>query len=249
MEAGLGPRCLVICCGSVEILGSECQPRTASSSPPSSLGEDDSLFAQSSLFPHEIPPKPPGSLQGPARTNFQHITPLIADRVKESSRYASIRCNLHSPPRDPPHTTYTPPHQSINTHRPSHLLLIGQNLPARMSAEKPRNLRACLLCSVVLPFSEFHGKGCPNCETLLTLRLSNDNIMELTSQVFEGLITLHDPATSWVAKWQRLSEYKPGIYATKVVGRLPEDIVQGLEDQGVRYMPRDGSGAEAEIGA
>lgn len=117
-----------------------------------------------------------------------------------------------------------------------------------MSTEKPRNLRACLLCSIVLSYNEFHNKGCPNCEELLLLRLSPENILELTSQVFEGLITLHNPQTSWVAKWQRLSEYKAGIYATKVVGRLPDDIVQGLEDQGVRYVPRDGSGGEAEMG-
>jgi transcription elongation factor SPT4 len=115
-----------------------------------------------------------------------------------------------------------------------------------MSVEKPRNLRSCLLCSVVLPYNDFYSKGCPNCEDLLTLRLSNDNILEMTSQVFEGLITLHDPSTSWVAKWQRLSEYKPGIYATKVVGRLPDDIVSGLEEQNVKYVPRDGSANGAD---
>lgn len=112
--------------------------------------------------------------------------------------------------------------------------------------EKPRNLRACLLCSIVLPYNDFHRSGCPNCEELLTLRLSHDNIQELTSQVFEGLITLHDPQTSWVAKWQRLDNYKPGIYATKVVGRLPSDIVDGLEEQNVKYVPRDGSANGAE---
>lgn len=41
---------------------------------------------------------------------------------------------------------------------------------------------------------------------------------EATSQVFEGLITLVDPKTSWVAKWQRLDGYYPGVYAVKVVG-------------------------------
>ncbi|ETN40445.1 uncharacterized protein HMPREF1541_04722 [Cyphellophora europaea CBS 101466] len=117
-----------------------------------------------------------------------------------------------------------------------------------MAAERPRNLRACLLCSVVLSYNSFSLSGCPNCEDVLALKNAPDSIAEMTSQVFEGLITLHDPATSWVAKWQRLSGYKPGIYATKVVGRLPDDIVQGLEDQGVRYVPRDGSGGEEEMG-
>jgi len=108
--------------------------------------------------------------------------------------------------------------------------------------------RACLLCSLVQTYNSFLKDGCPNCEALLQLRNSPDTISEMTSQVFEGLITLQDPSTSWVAKWQRLTNYVPGIYATKVVGRLPEDVVQSLEDMGVRYVPRDGSGGEEEMG-
>lgn len=45
-----------------------------------------------------------------------------------------------------------------------------------------------------------------------------DVVTDCTSQVFEGLITLQNPKASWVAKWQRLSEYCEGVYATKVVG-------------------------------
>ena len=89
--------------------------------------------------------------------------------------------------------------------------------------------------------------GCPNCEELLQLRGSQDAVQELTSQVFEGMICLGDPAKSWVAKWQRLSQYVAGVYAVKVVGRLPEDVIQTLEDAGVRYVPRDGSGTEEEL--
>ena len=43
-------------------------------------------------------------------------------------------------------------------------------------------------------------------------------INETTSGVFEGLITLTNPAQSWVAKWQRLNGYVAGVYAVKVVG-------------------------------
>ena len=116
-----------------------------------------------------------------------------------------------------------------------------------------RHTRACLLCSIVLPTTKFQSEGCPNCEELLQLRNQPDAIQEMTSQVFEGLITLHDPATSWVAKWQRLSGYVPGIYATKVVGRLPADVAEGLVQEGVTYIPRDGGeiveGAEGDGGA
>jgi transcription elongation factor SPT4 len=65
-----------------------------------------------------------------------------------------------------------------------------------------------------------------------------DGIIDCTSQVFEGLITLADPAKSWVAKWQRLDGYVKGVYATKVSGQLPDEIVATIEDEGrIRYIP------------
>jgi transcription elongation factor SPT4 len=92
-----------------------------------------------------------------------------------------------------------------------------------------------------------------------------DGIIDCTSQVFEGLITLADPAKSWVAKWQRLDGYVKGVYATKVSGQLPDEIVATIEDEGrIRYIPcvpgsllrvdivtdvlyrRDGSATEAD---
>ena len=67
-----------------------------------------------------------------------------------------------------------------------------------------------------------------------------DAIIDCTSQVFEGLITLADPSKSWVAKWQRLDGYVRGVYATKVAGQLPDEIVAAIEDEGrIRYIPYD----------
>jgi len=68
-------------------------------------------------------------------------------------------------------------------------------------------------------------------------------IIDCTSQVFEGLITLADPSKSWVAKWQRLDGYVRGVYATKVSGQLPDEVVGALEGR-IRYIPRDGSAIE-----
>lgn len=63
-------------------------------------------------------------------------------------------------------------------------------------------------------------------------------ILDCTSQVFEGLIALQDPSKSWVAKWQRLDGYVKGVYATKVSGRLSEEVVAVLEDEArIRYIP------------
>lgn len=134
-----------------------------------------------------------------------------------------------------------------------------------------RNLRACMVCSIVQtqqvffsslypssalhspsaphhphlapkltvqPTQRFFREGCPNCEDFLRLQGSSDAIQDCTSQVFEGLITLADPSKSWVAKWQRLDGYVRGVYATKVAGILPEDVVDSMETEArVRYIP------------
>lgn len=36
------------------------------------------------------------------------------------------------------------------------------------------------------------------------------------------------PEKSWVGRWQRLVERKPGLYAIKVLGRLPEEVADEL---------------------
>jgi transcription elongation factor SPT4 len=84
---------------------------------------------------------------------------------------------------------------------------------------------------------KFRDIGCPNCEDVLHLAGSQEQIESCTSQVFEGLITLADPARSWVAKWQRLDGYVKGVYATKVSGTLPDEVRQMLEDEGRVYIP------------
>lgn len=47
-----------------------------------------------------------------------------------------------------------------------------------------------------------------------------------------------DPSRSWVAKWQRIDGYVKGIYATKVMGQLPEEVITSLEEEyRIRYIP------------
>lgn len=50
-----------------------------------------------------------------------------------------------------------------------------------------------------------------------------------------------NPDESWVAKWQRGSKFAAGLYAARVAGRLPDDIIEELEGLGVEYRARDGS--------
>ncbi|XTI89999.1 putative transcriptional elongation protein Spt4 [Cenococcum geophilum] len=104
-----------------------------------------------------------------------------------------------------------------------------------------RNLRACMVCSVVQTHARFMTAGCPNCEPFLELAGSADAIAECTSQVFDGLITVAETKKSWVARWQRLEGYAPGVYAVKVEGTLPEEVIIAVENAGIKYVPRDGS--------
>lgn len=95
-----------------------------------------------------------------------------------------------------------------------------------------------LLMNFFLGGQRFRDEGCPNCEEFLHLAGSQDQIESCTSQVFEGLITLADPSKSWVAKWQRLDGYVPGVYAIKVSGQLPDEMRSALEDEyRIQYIP------------
>ncbi|KAF9701328.1 hypothetical protein EKO04_000149 [Ascochyta lentis] len=104
-----------------------------------------------------------------------------------------------------------------------------------------RNLRACMVCSIVRTQAQFMSGGCPNCEDILELIGNPENVTDCTSAVFEGLITVADTSKSWVARYQRLEGYVPGVYATQVEGILPEEMVSAVEAAGINYVPRDGS--------
>ncbi|KAG9195438.1 hypothetical protein G6011_00559 [Alternaria panax] len=104
-----------------------------------------------------------------------------------------------------------------------------------------RNMRACMVCSIVRTQNQFLTQGCPNCEEILELAGNPEQINDCTSQVFEGLITVADTSRSWVARYQRLEGYKPGVYATQVEGILPDDVIGLVESAGINYVPRDGS--------
>ncbi|KAH3684832.1 hypothetical protein WICPIJ_004185 [Wickerhamomyces pijperi] len=76
--------------------------------------------------------------------------------------------------------------------------------------------------------------GCPNCVDILDIGLST------TSPTFEGLVAIGEPKKSWVAKWLRVSEYEPGLYAVKIQGRLPQEVIESLP----YYRPRDGTATD-----
>ena len=114
-----------------------------------------------------------------------------------------------------------------------------------------RQLRACLSCSLVkvslviyffddwikwnhflLRFSQtsdqWENDGCENCEAILNMRGNRDNVYDCTSANFDGMVASCKPDDSWVCKWQRISKFKPGVYAISVTGRLPQQIVRDM---------------------
>lgn len=98
-------------------------------------------------------------------------------------------------------------------------------------------LRACLNCSLVQTTEEFKKFGCPNCPFLCVERDRNVNFT--TSASFKGTIALIDPKSSWIGKWQRLGNYKSGIYAMVVYGELGEDFIDLVERDGRVYINRN----------
>jgi transcription elongation factor SPT4 len=115
---------------------------------------------------------------------------------------------------------------------------------AYIPPNQQRNMRACMVCSIVRTQQQFLTQGCPNCEEFLELTGNPEQINDCTSQVFEGLITVADTSKSWVARYQRLEGYQPGVYACQVEGILPDDIIGLIESAGINYVPRDGSEQE-----
>lgn len=42
------------------------------------------------------------------------------------------------------------------------------------------------------------------------------------------VVAMVRPEKSWVARWQRIERRRPGLYAVKVLGRLPEEVADEL---------------------
>ena len=89
---------------------------------------------------------------------------------------------------------------------------------------RAKQLRACLLCSIVQTPADFRKHGCPNCEEIMQVRASvlqsfrifisppqmkgyPDRISVCTTTHFEGMVGMVDPEHSWVARWQRTCVY------------------------------------------
>eukprot|EP00088_Acartia_fossae_P067122 TRINITY_DN83553_c0_g1_i1.p1 TRINITY_DN83553_c0_g1~~TRINITY_DN83553_c0_g1_i1.p1 ORF type:complete len:132 (+),score=21.88 TRINITY_DN83553_c0_g1_i1:28-396(+) len=104
-----------------------------------------------------------------------------------------------------------------------------------------RQLRACLVCSLVKTFDQFETDGCDNCENFLHMKRNRDNVYDCTSTNFDGMVAACKPRDSWVCKWQRIKDFVPGVYAISVQGRLSNQIIRDLRAVGIVYKSRDTS--------
>mmetsp|Transcript_9529 Transcript_9529/g.10244 ORF Transcript_9529/g.10244 Transcript_9529/m.10244 type:complete len:117 (+) Transcript_9529:76-426(+) len=95
-------------------------------------------------------------------------------------------------------------------------------------------LRACLRCGLIKTFIQFNERGCDNCE-FLDMEGNRERVNECTTSTFEGMIAMIDPGASWVAKWQRIVNYKPGMYCIELAGQLPDDALEYCEEYGLEY--------------
>mmetsp|Transcript_1201 Transcript_1201/g.1627 ORF Transcript_1201/g.1627 Transcript_1201/m.1627 type:complete len:113 (-) Transcript_1201:79-417(-) len=59
-----------------------------------------------------------------------------------------------------------------------------------------------------------------------------------TTAFFEGQAAIMDPRESWAAKWIRVDNFLPGVYAISVTGQFDREIEEDLENRGIRWRCR-----------
>eukprot|EP00640_Fibrocapsa_japonica_P007879 CAMPEP_0113943426 /NCGR_PEP_ID=MMETSP1339-20121228/23624_1 /TAXON_ID=94617 /ORGANISM="Fibrocapsa japonica" /LENGTH=142 /DNA_ID=CAMNT_0000948289 /DNA_START=14 /DNA_END=442 /DNA_ORIENTATION=- /assembly_acc=CAM_ASM_000762 len=105
--------------------------------------------------------------------------------------------------------------------------------------EDLKGLRACKRCTLIKSFTQFYENGCDNCP-FLEMASNTDQVNNCTSSFFEGTVALMQPEGSWVARWQRIGSFKPGMYAIEVVGEFPPEIIQFLQDRNIPIRAKKG---------
>lgn len=102
---------------------------------------------------------------------------------------------------------------------------------------KTKQIRACKRCGLLKTQVQFYEDGCENCP-FLDLEDNMERVNMCTTAFFEGQAAIMDPRDSWAAKWIRVDNYLPGIYAITVTGQLDRDVEEELENRGMRWRCR-----------
>jgi transcription elongation factor SPT4 len=122
---------------------------------------------------------------------------------------------------------------------------VPQQVADLASASVPLNLktvRACKRCGLLKTQGQFYDEGCENCP-FLEMTDNMERVNSCTTAFFEGTAAVMDPGESWAAKWIRVDNYLPGVYAITVTGQLDRDVEEDLENRGIRWRCRPANSA------
>ena len=117
---------------------------------------------------------------------------------------------------------------------------VPQQIADLANASVPTNMktiRACKRCGMLKSQGQFYEEGCENCP-FLDLADNMERVNSCTTAFFEGEAAIMDPRDSWAAKWIRVDNYLPGVYAISVTGQLDRDVEEELENRGIRWRCR-----------
>jgi transcription elongation factor SPT4 len=117
---------------------------------------------------------------------------------------------------------------------------VPQNVADLANATVPTNMksiRACKRCGLLKTQEQFYDDGCENCP-FLDMVDNMERVNGCTTAFFEGQAAIMDPRESWAAKWIRVDNHRPGVYAITVIGQLDREIEEDLENQGIRWRCR-----------
>mmetsp|Transcript_24387 Transcript_24387/g.68392 ORF Transcript_24387/g.68392 Transcript_24387/m.68392 type:complete len:116 (+) Transcript_24387:114-461(+) len=106
-----------------------------------------------------------------------------------------------------------------------------------------RDLRSCMICSLVKTAGQFLEDGCDNCP-FLGLKDDRKAVADCTSSSFEGFLGMVENQKSWVARWQMLDAMKlePAVYAISVRGEPPIEAIEACNaSPNAPYINRDRS--------
>ena len=97
--------------------------------------------------------------------------------------------------------------------------------------------RACKRCGLIKTFTQFYDAGCENCP-FFEMEEINEKVLSCTSSFYAGFHAILDPKESWMAKWMQTRQALPGIYASEIMGSLPEEARALCEEKGYKWRAK-----------